>query len=133
MQQRFYSIVQIFYDGMKLIPHSIVWKVDGTEQIITFLFQFYLLFQNHQFVELSIQFNQDMVILASFMNSSKIKSIRINMSSTTNSTYFAKAYFFTSTFIHESSKLIHVHSNQLTINNQKCLQYFLKKMYIILS
>jgi hypothetical protein len=31
MEHKFRSIVWIFYDGTKLVFHSIVWKVDGME------------------------------------------------------------------------------------------------------
>jgi len=30
-EQRYHSTVWIFYGGMELIFHSIVWKVNGTE------------------------------------------------------------------------------------------------------
>jgi hypothetical protein len=31
MEQRFHSIVWIFYDGAEQIYHSIVWKMNGIE------------------------------------------------------------------------------------------------------
>ena len=31
LKKKFHSIVWILYDGMELIFHSIVWKIDGTE------------------------------------------------------------------------------------------------------
>jgi hypothetical protein len=31
MEHKFRSIVWLFYDGMKLVFHSIIWRVDGME------------------------------------------------------------------------------------------------------
>jgi hypothetical protein len=39
-KQRFHSIAWIFFDIMRLIFHSIVWKVDEMELVITFYSNF---------------------------------------------------------------------------------------------
>jgi len=40
MEQQLHSTVWVFYDGTEQIFYSIVWKVDGMEWIMTFLFQY---------------------------------------------------------------------------------------------
>jgi len=81
MEQIFHFIVWILYDGMKLIFHSIVWKVDGRELIITFLFHFDPLLRKLHYVEFITQFNQYVIIFILFISSTRINISSLNFGS----------------------------------------------------
>lgn len=78
VEQRFHSIVWILYDGMELISHSIVWKVDGMELVIIFLFHFYPLLRKLHYVEFVTQFNQYVIILILFISTTRINISSLN-------------------------------------------------------